>query len=260
LRMMRAFRVFRLFKRVKPLNKLMVSLAKAVPGVVNAFFILLLVMSIYAILAVDFFMDYGEGGHYSNEHGESVEMTTPRGNDFGFDYFGNFGKSLFTLFQVLTGDSWSEVIARPMLHSGISITYPLGVSFFFVSFVIVNTLVLINVVVSVLLEKMVDGPVPNDRALLEDEDEESESDDGNEEITSRDPSKTDCTSLEEDPMDTSTPHRVQRDMLTSKTSCISWEEDLAETDMPHRPRHALQHSLLMSSASSLDAEDTEDTE
>ncbi|CAE8726719.1 unnamed protein product, partial [Polarella glacialis] len=37
-------------------------------------------------------------------------------------------------------------------------------------------------------------------------------------------------------------------------------EDFAETDMPHRPRHALQHSLLMSSASSLDAEDTEDTE
>ncbi|CAE7302361.1 SCN5A, partial [Symbiodinium pilosum] len=50
LRMMRAFRVFRLFKRVESLHKIMKSLSKAIPGVANAFLILLLVMSIYAIL------------------------------------------------------------------------------------------------------------------------------------------------------------------------------------------------------------------
>lgn len=50
LRMMRAFRVFRLFKRVESLRKIMQSLSRAVPGVANAFFIQVLVMSIYAIL------------------------------------------------------------------------------------------------------------------------------------------------------------------------------------------------------------------
>merc|ERR1719502_1593303 len=55
LRMMRAFRVFRLFKRVKSLNKILVSLARAVPGVCNAFLIMLIVMCIYAILGVEFY-------------------------------------------------------------------------------------------------------------------------------------------------------------------------------------------------------------
>ena len=36
LRIFRAFRVFRLFKRVKSLNKILVSLANAVPGIINA--------------------------------------------------------------------------------------------------------------------------------------------------------------------------------------------------------------------------------
>ena len=55
LRLLRAFRVFRLFKRIKSLNKIIVSLGKAVPGVSNAFLILLLVMAIYAILGVELF-------------------------------------------------------------------------------------------------------------------------------------------------------------------------------------------------------------
>jgi hypothetical protein len=55
LRNLRAFRVFRLFKRIKSLNKILQALARAVPGVVNAFAVLLLVMSVYAILGVEIF-------------------------------------------------------------------------------------------------------------------------------------------------------------------------------------------------------------
>ena len=50
IRNLRAFRIFRLFKRVKSLNKIIVALFKAVPGVVNAFVIMMIVMCIYAIL------------------------------------------------------------------------------------------------------------------------------------------------------------------------------------------------------------------
>ena len=33
---------------------------------------------------------------------------TPRGYHYGQEYYGTFGRSLYTLFQVLTGESWSE--------------------------------------------------------------------------------------------------------------------------------------------------------
>ena len=40
LKMLRAFRVFRLFKRIKSLNKVVMSLLNAIPGVTNAFIIM----------------------------------------------------------------------------------------------------------------------------------------------------------------------------------------------------------------------------
>ncbi|CAE6929279.1 Cacna1i [Symbiodinium natans] len=155
LRMMRAFRVFRLFKRVESLHKIMKSLSKAVPGVSNACLILLLVMSIYAILGVEFFGTFANGGNYTNELGQVVEIITARELPFGDENFGNFHRSLYTMFQVLTGESWSEVVTRPMLHTT-DFTQAAGTSLFFVSFYLVNGVVLINVVIAVLLEKMVD--------------------------------------------------------------------------------------------------------
>merc|ERR1740130_1756697 len=64
LRMMRAFRVFRLFKRVHSLNKIIVAIAHAVPGVINA------------ILAVEF---YFEIGHDCHEVGGDKRFLTARG-------------------------------------------------------------------------------------------------------------------------------------------------------------------------------------
>lgn len=46
-------------------------------------FVQVLVMSIYAILGVEFFMTYGENGSYTNEFGEVVELTTARDLKFG---------------------------------------------------------------------------------------------------------------------------------------------------------------------------------
>lgn len=154
LRMMRAFRVFRLFKKVKNLNKIIVALQNAVPGVVNAFVIMMIVMAIYAILAVEFYQFAGDGCHANEE--DRTKFLTGRGGCIGEEYFGNFLSSLYTLFQVLTGDSWSEAIARPLMQS--PDIHELVTGFFFVSFVLINAIVLINVVVAVLLEKMVSDP------------------------------------------------------------------------------------------------------
>ncbi|KAH8068401.1 low voltage-gated calcium channel [Aureococcus anophagefferens] len=204
LRMVRALRVFRLFKRVKSLRKILESLARAVPGVANAFLIMLITMCIYAILAVDFFQAEGRDGVFHFESGATKldaqrgllerreasagrrvppavsgagatrfwvdnfdgtgligDVTpargewlahhekqvdgagtyyTPRGNEWGHEYFGTFGKSLFTLFQVLTGDSWAEAIGRPLLEGW----FPMSTALFFVSFILLHSVVLIN--------------------------------------------------------------------------------------------------------------------
>jgi len=76
-----------------------------------------------------------------------------RGYDLGIEYYGTFMRALYTLFQVMTGESWSEAVARPLLFGLYRDAFVVGI--FFVSFIILTQIVLINVVVAVLLEKFV---------------------------------------------------------------------------------------------------------
>ena len=77
----------------------------------------------------------------------------------------SFGLSVLTMFQVLTGDSWA-IIARTLLFTR-SGTYEhpsgelgeLGVAFFFVSYIMLMSFTLINVVIAVLLEKTMEEDV-----------------------------------------------------------------------------------------------------
>jgi len=157
LRMMRAFKVLKLFNRVPSLNKIIVTIFRAIPGVANAFLILAIVMSIYAILAVEF---YFEIGNDCNSPGGDTRFRTARGLCAGNEYFGTFTKSLYTFFQVLTGESWSEAVARPAIW--FFYKDPLKAvagGLFFVSYILVSAFVLINVVVAVLLDKMVDPEI-----------------------------------------------------------------------------------------------------
>jgi len=176
LRLFRAFRVFRLFGRVESLRKILDTIWKAVPGVINAFILLLIVMSIYSVLAVDAF-----GGLYQ----EACALPNPppgaltgRQECYGAEYYGCFTAALYTLFQILTGESWSEAGVRPILHyfqvknsatrnaednRGDMSTF--GVSVFFVSFILINSFVILNVVVAVLLDGMSSSdPPPADDA------------------------------------------------------------------------------------------------
>lgn len=159
LRNLRAFRVFRLFKRIKSLNKILQALARAVPGVVNAFAVLLLVMSVYAILGVELFGTLGDSESHEitfvySEGSPTVPYTTPRGQSYGEEYFGNFAAALFTLFQALMGDSWSEAIARNIIYG----VHPATGGLYFVSFMVINAIILTNVALAVLLEKVIEDP------------------------------------------------------------------------------------------------------
>jgi len=148
--MLRAFRVFRLFNRIESLKKILLSIRHAIPGVLNAFIILALVMAIYSVLAVDVFRLAYEG---STE--DTPNAYSSRGELYGQEYYGTFFKALYTLFQILTGESWSEAGVRPLLwEPGASGVKCVGTAIFFMSFVFINSIILLNVVVAVLLDGM----------------------------------------------------------------------------------------------------------
>lgn len=152
-RMLRAFRVFRLFGRVESLKKILMMIHRAIPGVMSAFALNFIVLCIYAVLAVDFFKDIHEG--CLDLDSPPLGAVTPRGKCFGEDYYGSFLRSLYTLFQILTGESWSEAAVRPVFHFfEHSVADMFGCAVFFISFILLNAVVLLNVVVAVLIEGM----------------------------------------------------------------------------------------------------------
>ena len=61
--------------------------------------------------------------------------------------FGNIGRSLLTLFQVLTLEGWNDVLAKEMEYSSWSWVY-------FVSFVLIGTFVVLNVVIAIIVNSM----------------------------------------------------------------------------------------------------------
>ena len=124
LRLMRCFRVFRLFKRIASLRKIMGALTKSLVPMGNAFCIVCLVVAIYAIVGVTFF-----------------STVAPHN-------FSSFFISFFSLFQAMTGDNWSEDCRDLMAETGQG---PM-VGIFYVSYMLLVSLVLVNVVIAVLLD------------------------------------------------------------------------------------------------------------
>lgn len=62
------------------------------------------------------------------------------------EFFGSFGNSMFTLFQIMTLDAWSDQIARPILEK-----FPFAWGYF-VTFIFLTTIVILNVVVGMIVE------------------------------------------------------------------------------------------------------------
>ena len=61
--------------------------------------------------------------------------------------FGNIGRSLLTLFQILTLEGWNDVLAKEMELSSWAWVY-------FVSFVLIGTFVVLNVVIAIIVNSM----------------------------------------------------------------------------------------------------------
>lgn len=192
LRLMRAFRVFRLFKRLESLRRIIKALESAIPGCTNAFSIVILVNAIYSILGVEFFVE--------------IEPY----------YFRNFASAMLTMFQVMTGDSWATAIARPIIDE-----YPIA-SVYFVSYILISNIMLVNVVIAVLLDKMV--------APDEDDDDEENGDEtsdyDSEASPSRSGSQQDLTELEAASEKTDMDHSASPQESVASTSSPSNDKGL----------------------------------
>jgi len=145
LRLFRAFRVFRLFKRIPSLKLIIEGILASLPGVMNAFMVLGILMGIWSIMGVEFFKD--------------MEPM----------YFGTFMKAMFTMWQVMTMDSWASNIARAVVfREDCEMCQYAGV--YFLSYVFCCGIIMTNVVVAILLEKYLEATSKAD----EEEEEELE--------------------------------------------------------------------------------------
>ena len=130
MRILRVFRVFRSlkslrgFKMVSSLKQLQViigALGKSIPGISWTALLLLIIYYIFSIIGV-------------TQFGEAFP-----------EWFGTIPRAMYTLFQVMTLESWSMGISRPVMEA---FSYAWV---YFVPFVLISSFVMMNVVVGIVV-------------------------------------------------------------------------------------------------------------
>jgi voltage-gated sodium channel len=124
LRALRILRVLRLLSVVPQMRSVVSALIGALPGMGSIAAVMSVVFYISAVLATNLF-----------------------GDAFP-DWFGSIGASAFSLFQIMTLESWSMGIVRPVME-----VYPWAWAFF-VPFILVTTFAVLNLVVAVIVNSM----------------------------------------------------------------------------------------------------------
>ena len=123
LRALRVLRVLRLISVIPSLRRVVDALVRAVPGIA----------SIAALLAILFYVG-------------AVMATMLFGERFP-QYFGDMGASLFSLFQIMTLDAWSD------MTRAITAEIPWAPAFF-VPFVLISALTVLNLFIAVIVDAM----------------------------------------------------------------------------------------------------------
>jgi len=124
LRTLRIFRAMRLLSVVPSMRKVTQALFVAIPGILSVGSIIILIFYVSAVLSTNFF-----------------------GNEFE-QWFGNIGRSMFTLFQIMTLESWSMGIVRPIMDS-FSLAWA-----FFVPFILVTSFAVLNLFIGIIVDAM----------------------------------------------------------------------------------------------------------
>ena len=124
LRALRVLRVLRILTIVPSMRRVVGALLSAIPGLSSIALVLLLLYYVFAVIATNLFATaYPE-------------------------WFGDIGRSLYTLFQIMTLESWSMGIARPVMEN-----FPYAWAFF-VPFILIATFTMLNLFVAIIVSAM----------------------------------------------------------------------------------------------------------
>lgn len=135
LRALRVLRVFRLINQVPSMRRVVAGLLAAIPGLSSVFAVMGLVFYVASVIATKLF-----------------------GDSFP-EWFGSIGASAYTLFQVMTLESWSMGIARPVIAE-----YPYA-WMFFIPFILVATFTLLNLFIGVIVSAIQEQQSAETQAL-----------------------------------------------------------------------------------------------
>lgn len=124
LRIFRVFRLLRLVTIVPQMRKIVSALLSVIPGILSVAALLTIIFYVFAIMTTQL---------YGVSHPE---------------WFGSLWKSFYTLFQIMTLESWSMGIVRPIME-----IHPYA-WILFVSFIFIATFVMVNLVIAIVVEAM----------------------------------------------------------------------------------------------------------
>ncbi|XP_014476692.1 PREDICTED: voltage-dependent calcium channel type A subunit alpha-1 isoform X13 [Dinoponera quadriceps] len=148
LRALRLLRIFKVTKYWKSLRNLVISLLSSMRSIISLLFLLFLFILIFALLGMQLF-----GGQFNFESG------TPPTN------FNTFPIALLTVFQVLTGEDWNEVMYQGVESQG------MAYSLYFIVLVLFGNYTLLNVFLAIAVDNLA-----NAQELSAAEEEEQEED------------------------------------------------------------------------------------
>jgi voltage-gated sodium channel len=131
LRSLRVLRVLRLINKVESMKRVVGGLLSSLPGLGSVFGLILIIFYVAGVIA-------------TNEFGKAFP-----------DYFGSLSNTFFTLFQVMTLESWSDGVARPVMEK-----FPYA-WIFFVLFILVATFIVVNLFIAVIVDSLTSNPKEN---------------------------------------------------------------------------------------------------
>lgn len=124
LRAFRILRILRLVTKIARLRHLVESLIRALPSIGWIVVLMLMVFYIFAVMGTKLF-------------GEAFPA-----------YFGHLGASLYTLFQVMTLESWSHGISRPVMAE-----FPYA-WIYFLTFILITVFTVLNLFIGIIVNTM----------------------------------------------------------------------------------------------------------
>ena len=124
LRALRVLRVLRLVSVVPTMRRVIEGLLSAIPGIASVSTIMLLFFYVFAVIGTHLYSD-----------------TFPQ-------WFGTLGETMFTLFQIMTLESWSMGIVRPVMEQ-----HPTA-WIFFVLYILVTTFTMLNLFIAIIVNAM----------------------------------------------------------------------------------------------------------